>query len=116
MIYSKGSFTMQKKVERSCKPGQTMDAKDMVTILLGDFHIDVDDPRLSLKRKWKDFVGEKCASHTSPTDIRNDVLYVCADHPVWVQLLSMQQHQIVSRLYASYPSLSIKRLQVHLFR
>lgn len=103
---------MKKRERANCKPGQTMDAEEMVKLLLDDFHMDLNDPRLTLGSKWKDLVGEKCASHTIPSDIRGDVLFVKADHPVWVQLLQFQQHQIISRVNEAYPSLRLKRMHV----
>ena len=89
-----------------------MNAEDMVKMLLEDFHMDLNDPRLTLGSKWKDIVGAQCAAHTAPSDIRNEVLFVKADHPVWVQLLQLQQNQIISRVNEAYPSLRLKRIHV----
>lgn len=92
--------------------GHKVEAKDLMKLMLGDLHVEPDDPRLTIGSNWSVIVGEKAAQHSKPWEIRGDVLMVKADHPVWVQLLSMQQKSIVERVNTAYPGLNLKRLHV----
>lgn len=100
------------KEKALCKHGKPMKAEELMNILISDFHMDLNDPRFTLGRRWKDLAGEKYAEHTAPTDIKDDVLFVKADHPVWVQMLQLQQRQILQRVNKAYPSLRLKRIRV----
>lgn len=89
-----------------------MQMEEVMDLVLQDFRIPLDDPRLQLGARWKDIVGEKAASHTKPYDVEGDTLVVKADHPVWIQLLSLQRSQVVKRVCQAFPSLGIAHLKV----
>ncbi len=54
--------------------------------------------------------GEKLASHSTVQDLKNNILYVEADHPAWIQLFHMQKRKILVQLSKEFPSLEIKDL------
>ena len=52
--------------------------------------------------------GNNLISHTRPVDLKNDVLFVEADHPGWIELLNMHKKFIMRGLEYYVPDLKIK--------
>jgi len=50
---------------------------------------------------WDSVVGPQIAAHTRPLKIREGVLEVCVDQPVWMQQLQLMKRQILAKLNAS---------------
>lgn len=49
---------------------------------------------------WEDCVGSQIASHATPIRIRDDILEVRVDHPVWMQQLQLLKPRLLEKLNA----------------
>jgi len=49
---------------------------------------------------WNDVVGPQIAARTRPERIRDNVLEVCVDQPVWMQQLQLLKPQLLAKLNA----------------
>lgn len=49
---------------------------------------------------WDDVVGPQIAARTRPERIRDGVLEVCVDQPVWMQQLQLLKPQLLAKLNA----------------
>lgn len=58
-------------------------------------------------KSWEYFVGERCAPHSKILDIRNKILLIGVDHPSWIQLIQMNQHEILKKIKTNYKDLEI---------
>jgi hypothetical protein len=61
---------------------------------------------------WRDLAGIDLAAHSCPRDIRNDTLIVDADHPGWVQMISMKKASILKNIRRFFPQLDIRDIRV----
>ncbi|PLX73328.1 MAG: DUF721 domain-containing protein [Desulfuromonas sp.] len=50
---------------------------------------------------WESVVGPQIAAHTRPLKIRDGVIEVCVDQPVWMQQLQLMKPQILGKLNAA---------------
>ncbi len=57
---------------------------------------------------WDKLVGEQIAARARPLRLRNDILEVQVDHPVWMQQLQMLKPQILKKLNEQLPNIGIK--------
>ncbi len=56
---------------------------------------------------WDKLVGEQIAARARPLRLRNDILEVQVDHPVWMQQLQMLKPQILKKLNEQLPNIGI---------
>ncbi|MCD6527419.1 MAG: DUF721 domain-containing protein [Desulfuromonas sp.] len=49
---------------------------------------------------WKECVGSQIAAHATPIRIRDNILEVRVDHPVWMQQLQLLKPQLLKKLNA----------------
>lgn len=56
---------------------------------------------------WDQLVGEQIAARARPLKLRQGVLEVQVDHPVWMQQLQMLKPQILKKLAAQAPEAGI---------
>jgi predicted nucleic acid-binding Zn ribbon protein len=65
--------------------------KDIVASLIGSLEEkQKKSGNTTIKEAWRDIVGEKIASHTKPTKVTNNVLYVCVDEATWAYELNQK--------------------------
>ena len=76
--------------------------------LLGDKGLDARLPRYQAWLVWDKVVGEQIARRARPLRIRDRVLEVRVDHPVWMQQLQMLKPQILKKLHAQLPDCDIE--------
>jgi hypothetical protein len=76
--------------------------------LLGDKGLDVRLPRYQAWLVWDKVVGEQIARRARPLRIRDRILEVRVDHPVWMQQLQMLKPQILKKLHAQLPDCDIE--------
>ncbi|WP_020675367.1 DciA family protein [Geopsychrobacter electrodiphilus] len=75
--------------------------------LLGDTGLDDRLPRYQAWLVWDKVVGEQIARHARPLRIREKILEVRVDNPVWMQQLQMLKPQIIKKLHAELPNCDI---------
>ncbi|SEA24013.1 Protein of unknown function [Desulfuromusa kysingii] len=56
---------------------------------------------------WDQLVGEQIAARARPFKLRQGVLEVQVDHPVWMQQLQMMKPQILEKIAAKIPNAGI---------
>ena len=64
---------------------------------------------------WKDLAGIDLAAHSKPRDIKNEVLIVEADHPGWMQMITMKKREILREVRRRFPQIRIKDVRVVLY-
>jgi len=75
--------------------------------MAGEYH--------SFFSSWKDLAGIDLAAHSKPRDIKNDVLIVEADHPGWMQMITMKKREILREVRRRFPQIRIKDVRVVLY-
>ncbi len=76
--------------------------------LLGDKGYDERLPRYQAWLVWDKVVGEQIAKRARPLRIRDKILEVQVDHPVWMQQLQMLKPQILRKLHTELPNCDIE--------
>lgn len=75
--------------------------------MAGEYH--------SFFSSWKDLAGIDLAAHSKPRDIKNEVLIVEADHPGWMQMITMKKREILREVRHRFPQIRIKDVRVVLY-
>ncbi len=75
--------------------------------MAGEYH--------SFFSSWKDLAGIDLAAHSKPRDIRNEVLIVEADHPGWMQMITMKKREILREVRRRFPQIKIRDVRVVLY-
>lgn len=75
-----------------------------------------DNPSSSVFLRWEEIVGEELSRHTRPIEIEDGILIVEADHPGWVQLISLRKSGLLRSLSDAAPAAEIKDVRVRLSR
>ena len=78
--------------------------------VLGDQAMDERLPRYQVWLVWDKAVGEQIAAHARPLRVRERVLEVRVDHPVWMQQLQMLKPQILKKLHSHLPDCDIEEI------
>ncbi len=71
------------------------------------------DERLQQSRAmiiWDEVVGPQIASHTKPIRIRDDVLEIYVDQPVWMNQLHLMKPQILRKLNSELGETPLKQI------
>ncbi|HEX21314.1 MAG TPA: DUF721 domain-containing protein [Actinobacteria bacterium] len=62
----------------------------------------LDEPKLGLKLNenkavlfWNEVVGDDVAKNTRPTAVRNNILFVSTNNPVWAHQLTIMKTKII---------------------
>ncbi len=76
--------------------------------LLGDKGLGDRLPRYQAWLVWDKVVGEQIARRARPLRIREKILEVRVDHPVWMQQLQMLKSQILKKLHEELPDCDIE--------
>ncbi|MGC9313952.1 MAG: DUF721 domain-containing protein [Sediminispirochaetaceae bacterium] len=75
--------------------------------MAGEYH--------SFFSSWKDLAGIDLAAHSKPRDIKNEILIVEADHPGWMQMITMKKREILREVRRRFPQIRIKDVRVVLY-
>jgi hypothetical protein len=75
--------------------------------MAGEYH--------SFFSSWKDLAGIDLAAHSKPRDIKNEILIVEADHPCWMQMITMKKREILREVRRRFPQIRIKDVRVVLY-
>jgi len=75
--------------------------------MAGEYH--------SFFSSWEQIAGIDIAAHSFPRDITNHVLVVEADHPGWMQMISIKKNEIIEKIRRLFPQLQIRNMRVVLF-
>jgi len=51
---------------------------------------------------WKNFVGEGLATHIQPKSVKNKILLLYSDHPVWSENFKIIQTEVKKRINEHY--------------
>lgn len=78
--------------------------------LLGDKGLDERLPRYQVWLVWDKVVGEQIARRARPLRVREKILEVRVDHPVWMQQLQMLKPQILRKLREQLPDCDIEEI------
>jgi hypothetical protein len=76
--------------------------------LLGDQGLDDRLPRYQAWLVWDKVVGDQIARHARPLRIREKILEVRVDNPVWMQQLQMLKPKILQKLHQELPDCDIE--------
>ena len=88
-------------------------ASDLLDSIFTDIFSKAPQGGADLERGWKNILqkisgGEKLATHSRITDLKNNLLHIETDHPGWIQLFNMHQKRILKELKKEFPELSVK--------
>ena len=81
---------------------------ELLKKLLGDKGLDERLPRYQAWLVWDKIVGEQIAKRARPLRLREKILEVRVDNPVWMQQLQMMKPQILKKLHAQLPDCDIE--------
>lgn len=81
---------------------------ELLKKLLGDKGLDERLPRYQAWLAWDEIVGAQIAKRARPLRIREKILEVRVDHPVWMQQLQMLKPQILKKLHEQLPDCDIE--------
>ncbi|MEW6008284.1 MAG: DUF721 domain-containing protein [Candidatus Omnitrophota bacterium] len=48
--------------------------------------------------KWKNLVGNSCAKHSEPVQLRNGILIINVDSSAWMYMLRLKKAQVLDKL------------------
>lgn len=68
----------------------------------------------SLLMQWKTLVGEVLAEHAKPVRVKNGILYVEVDDPVWLSQIKYMKGGILSKVDREIKEGAIKDLRFYL--
>ncbi|MDH5720268.1 MAG: DUF721 domain-containing protein [Spirochaetia bacterium] len=66
---------------------------------------------IQIQKNWQVLAGEGLASHSTPLLLKENELYVTADHPIFAQQILLLQNEIRSKISETLP-LRIKNIKV----
>lgn len=89
---------------------------DILREYLADKGWPADDPRSPVFLRWTEIAGEELGRHSRPVEIEDGILFVEADHPGWVQMISLQKTRLMKALAAEVPEAKIRDLRVRMQR
>jgi hypothetical protein len=72
--------------------------RDILSGSVGSFSEELRLKGFPVWQRWREIVGPQIASHARPYRIRNRVLLVRVDHPVWMQELQYLKEEIKEKL------------------
>lgn len=84
-------MSREKRQQGPVKVGQILDG------VLADCGLDDRLAERQLLSAWGDLVGERLASHVRAVDLREQVLYLDADHGAWRQEITLLIPRIMQR-------------------
>lgn len=61
-----------------------------------------------LEAKWEKIFDESLTKHIYPSDIKDDILYINVDSPIWIQELTYMKKELEEKLKNFSPSYSFK--------
>jgi len=74
-------------------------ARDVLGRVLKTHDISRADALGRLVNSWPSLVGSSIAAHTLPVDLRNKVLFLSVDSPVWMQQLSFLKSDLLEKMH-----------------
>jgi predicted nucleic acid-binding Zn ribbon protein len=74
------------------------------------------NPYSSVFLRWEEIAGEELSRHARPIEIEDGILIVEADHPGWVQMVSLRKDGLLRSISDAAPSAEIKDVRVKLSR
>lgn len=83
---------------------------ELLKKILGDTGLDDRLPRYQAWLVWDKVVGEQIARHARPLRIREKILEVQVDNPVWMQQLQMLKPQILKKIHTQLPNCDIEEI------
>ncbi len=72
------------------------------------------DPCSKVFLEWKAIVGEPLSAHTDPGEMADGVLYIEADHPGWLQMVSLKKEYLLERIRETAPEAKITEIRARL--
>jgi hypothetical protein len=87
-------------------------ARDIIRAIFDESHARQAENYSELFDGWRAIAGDDIASHSRIVDITDGTVLVEADHPGWLQMISLKERGFVITLQKKYPSLGIARLRV----
>ncbi|MCX8023227.1 MAG: DUF721 domain-containing protein [Syntrophorhabdaceae bacterium] len=65
---------------------------------------------------WSEIVGEKIGDHTKPNRIKNGILYIEVDDPLWLTQLKYMKEEMVEKFEKMVEKGSLKDIKFYLKR
>ncbi|MGB9750483.1 MAG: DUF721 domain-containing protein [Caldisericia bacterium] len=65
---------------------------------------------------WKNFVGEGLATHIQPKNVKNKILLLYSDHPVWSENFKIMQNEVKKRINEHYKTDLIDDFKIMILR
>ena len=72
------------------------------------------DPCSRIFLEWKTLVGEPLCDHTEPVEISDGILHIKADHPGWIQMVSLKKAYLLERIREMAPGADITEIKSQL--
>ncbi len=72
------------------------------------------DPGSKIFLEWKTLVGEPLCDHTEPVEITDGILLLEADHPGWLQRVSLKKAFLLERISEMAPGANVTDIKARL--
>jgi predicted nucleic acid-binding Zn ribbon protein len=73
-----------------------------------------DDPCAKIFLDWNATVGEPFCEHTKPVELTDGVLSIEADHPGWLQMVSLKKASLLGAIRKAAPRANITEIKARL--
>lgn len=84
---------------------------DLLPSLLGRLGLERRFNEQKVLTLWPSVVGDELAARTRATRVEGGVLYVHVDHGAWMQELHFMEKELLRRLRAQAPGVTLKKIQ-----
>ncbi len=71
---------------------------------------------VKLMKGWAEVVGPVIAKKSRPRMLKDGILFIEVENSVWMQELWFHQKQIVDRIKAEYPKVTVKGIRLEIER
>jgi predicted nucleic acid-binding Zn ribbon protein len=72
--------------------------KKVMAQVLKEYNLADDVETCRIFSKWKEIVGERIAEHTNPVRVRERILYVEVDDPIWLAQMKYMKEEILLKI------------------
>ncbi len=73
-----------------------------------------EDPCAKIFLDWSATVGEKFCEHTKPVELTDGVLFIEADHPGWLQMVSLEKASLLEAIRKAAPRANVMEIKARL--
>jgi len=87
---------------------------DLLTLYLRLRGWPAEDPCSKIFLDWNATVGEPFCEHTKPVELTDGVLSIEADHPGWLQMVSLKKASLLEAIKKAAPKANVTEIKARL--